>query len=930
MKKHISNKSKKPLALLLAALLVVAMIPLTMGAGDLADQADQADRYTQVAGLEKWVPGGNVGENGEISADEWVVVNKLVTARPSADTWDVKLTVNTRASLVANPIQVALVLDYSGSMTSGSTRLDNLKTAVAGSGGLLDQLKALGNVYISITKFNQDFDYIQQAMVKVDDSNLADLKGKINNDNDTFDATNIAAGITGGAATFTNITDEKVMILMTDGEANTITNSDGTYTTGTNAASVTNANNAAIAAATAADVTIHTVGFDITGGAVTLLQTIASNNGGTYRAVSNAGDAADVADALADAFYEIVRLESAMIVDPIADGFEVVGGAGGIIVKVDGSPNGTISYYGDTVYWIADNGELEAESEVVLTYTVKLKSIPNPATAPDNDGIFNNQPTNDGADFLYRYANDPDNRSRHLAFPEPTVRYETGKLITYESYRKLDAWGIPTSEFTVPVQVEASKNVITDFIINGEQVGVDNVVTMDKARTHNLIDTGYLNTDTGVDFSNTDGSDLLVTNLGGDGEEFDAALPTGLHEVLFRYERDPNNTEDPDPDPGLPTWDAYKAIKLGGSASSVQAGVTFNFVIIAVPSDPHQGTVPTDTGAEATPTTIEDLRAMAAAADSNGDGNGFFIAAKGSYTTKGNETAGAQNVFHMKFRMDFAEKFRGFQGMAYLIELKGNAQYWEYDDRILAGWVSYKGDEVEFIRQIYDENSNEGWTEKTNSDNESDYIAVFENRYAPQQTYNPPSGTDYGTLTVTKAFAGVTNVPDNWSATITVTGPGNYSRSQTITGANRTVSFTGLEPGSYTVTETNPGGIAGYTLESVTGEGAYSVSRGRTTQVTITNGYSQVPLSGPPGGGGNNNNPGDGDDTELPPDDVPLTGFPPTEIVEEDVPLGDMPRTSIDNTIALWFLGICLSIMAVSGIQRLINRTKATTGRRRR
>lgn len=911
---HVGKKSKKPLALLLAALLVVVLVPLTLGAGGAAGV------YTQVKGLENWAPGGNVGENGEISANEWVVINKMVTARPTASTWDVKLTIDSRATLVAKPLQVALVLDYSGSMVNESTRLDDLKTAVAGDGGLLDQLKALGNVYISITKFNQDYSYIQHDMVKVDESNLADLKSKIDIDGSTFDATNIAAGIKGGAATFTNITDEKVMVLMTDGEANTITNTDGSYFTGTNQESVDIANAAAIAAAGATGATIHTVGFDITGGAVILLQTIASQNGGTYRAASSSA----IASALASAFYEIIKIESAMIVDPIAVGFEVVGGAEGIVATVDGKVNGSISYIGDTVYWIADNGELKADSAVVLTYTIKLKSVPDPSTALDKDGIFNNQKTNDGAEFRYRYHNDVNNVPRKMLFPEPTVRYETGKLITYESFEKLNAWGSPTGEFTSPALVEASKNVITDFKINGVQIGVDNVVTMNKAREHNLIGTGYLSTPTGVVFSNTDGSPLAVTNLGGDNEKFDAALPTGLHEVLFRY------TTEPD----FPTWDAYKAITLGGSASSAQSGVTFNYVIIAVPY-----TEETNTGTDVEPAqvTIEDLRGMATAAGESGEGNGFFIVARGSYTTKGNEAAGAQNAFSMRFRRDLADKLDGFEGAFYLIELKGNAQYWDYDNRILTGWVYREGDEVSFNRQVNDESSTEGWTEKT-INSQIEYLAVFTNRYAPPQPDNPPPNPSYGTLTVTKAFAGVTSVPDTWSATITVTGPGNYSRSQTITGANRTVRFTGLDPGSYTVTETNPSAIVNYTLESVTGEGAYSVSRGATTQVTITNRYSQTPPGTPPDDGGGNNNPGGnnpggnnpGDDTTLPPDDVPLSNSPPTDLVDDNVPLGDMPQTSIDNSISLWFIGICLSVLALGGVQRLINRSKATTNRRSR
>ena len=184
-------------------------------------------------------------------------------------------------------------------------------------------------------------------------------------------------------------------------------------------------------------------------------------------------------------------------------------------------------------------------------------------------------------------------------------------------------------------------------------------------------------------------------------------------------------------------------------------------------------------------------------------------------------------------------------------------------------------------------------------------IVRFENIYSYEQRE-----PEYGRLTVTKAF-NVSYIPNSWSAVITVSGPGGYYQTRTITGSNRTVSFDGLEPGVYSVNEVAPGGVANMIFLSVAGEGDYDVTRGGTTQVTITNYYEE-----------------EEEDEEEPPeeqifeDEVPLGDFPPDlEIEDPPPPLGDMPRTGIRDTSGIWMLAMCAAMLGVGAFIRVVKKT---------
>lgn len=160
-------------------------------------------------------------------------------------------------------------------------------------------------------------------------------------------------------------------------------------------------------------------------------------------------------------------------------------------------------------------------------------------------------------------------------------------------------------------------------------------------------------------------------------------------------------------------------------------------------------------------------------------------------------------------------------------------------------------------------------------------------------------GPDPGSIVVTKAF-NISDIPGNWSATISVTGPNGYNQSRTITSANLRATFDNLAAGDYMVVETDPSGIPNYTLVSVAGEGSYSVADGRTTSVTITNNYDS-------------DEPPVFNEEVLGDEDTPLSFFESEDeevVFDEEVPLGDMPQTGVQDTMWLWVIVLCAGLLA--------------------
>ena len=181
---------------------------------------------------------------------------------------------------------------------------------------------------------------------------------------------------------------------------------------------------------------------------------------------------------------------------------------------------------------------------------------------------------------------------------------------------------------------------------------------------------------------------------------------------------------------------------------------------------------------------------------------------------------------------------------------------------------------------------------------------------------NIPIDPQYGTLVVEKVFNGITNVPDDWSATLTVTGgPDNISETRTITSANRSFTFSGLRAGSYTVTETNAQGIPNYTFTGVdiTNNGICAVSANRTTNVTITNAYEETRIPQQPEP--------PAEELAIEEIETPLGEFEPEEEIEEVAPpLSDMPQTGIEDTIGMWIFALCIAVLGAGALTVVVTR----------
>ena len=241
-----------------------------------------------------------------------------------------------------------------------------------------------------------------------------------------------------------------------------------------------------------------------------------------------------------------------------------------------------------------------------------------------------------------------------------------------------------------------------------------------------------------------------------------------------------------------------------------------------------------------------------------------------------------------------------FSGKVTISEIDEGLNYWTYDHHSYE--LVYSDGKFVSAERYLD-------GELVNEYNEESKEIIFENSYYEPPTTTTTTNPQYGSLEIVKLINGAT-APDGYTATFTVSGPGGYSNTFTLNGAG-TRTLTGLNPGSYTVTETSASEIAGYTW-TVSGSGqSVSVAVNQTSSVTITNTYTAPPPpiteTTPP--------------VEIAPPEVPLGDAPPVEQVEEiveieniDTPLGELPQTdglsySLSQFLALF--GIWVFVLGV-------------------
>ena len=262
---------------------------------------------------------------------------------------------------------------------------------------------------------------------------------------------------------------------------------------------------------------------------------------------------------------------------------------------------------------------------------------------------------------------------------------------------------------------------------------------------------------------------------------------------------------------------------------------------------------------------------------------------------------------NFKVPVDFTKgDYANWNGVVVISEQDSKAARWTYDKRV----YEFSFEDGILVGTVVKANPNsEGIA---NSENPVG-LASFYNTYTTQ------GGGDYGALVVTKQFTGVSSIPDNWNATLTVTGPSGYSQTRTITSNERTFAFERLDPGTYTIAETNASGITGYTFVGVSGTGAYSVVRDQTTYATIVNAYDRPGTPPPP--------PVELDDPNvplaaLPPEDEDLLMYEEEEFTDE-VPLSEMPQTGISGSTAPWLFGLgAASLFGLGAAGLLINDLK--------
>jgi len=526
MKKLMKGKRKRRVIVtLMAVALVAAFFPAAFATTNAGGE------YPPVEGLEDWQNGESVYDGSSAT------ITKEVLARSSADTWDIEMTIIPDAAIQTQPIEIALVLDYSGSMNA--TKIRALQNAVK---EFLDGVAAVsnGNVSVSIVKFNRWADVVK-AMTPVTDLNVNELKTIIDSMGSVGNGfTNIEDALAKGLSTFTGAENvAKNLILFTDGvaTADSTGHADGTGDNGTGSNPSVKYSEAAeaVAANGGNDITYYAIAFQITdpaaaSQAVATLNVIAGSGTGRGQVFG-----ADSGIELSDVFDQIKQLVVAMVSDRIPAIFDITStfAGGNVKIEVIDSANPANNYTdyinaGSTIEWSPLFGELSASQKVVINYSLTLKSIPG---APY---VYDNVDTNMDAKLVYAVNNE---LQAELRFPEPNVRYETGivivNLVENGTNNPLDDLA-PGFEYR-------SKPVITDFVnADGEQIANDNEAAIIRApwSFRNADDTGtyiLIGVEDELD-TFTDFMDYLDT----DEQFFLAGLPMGESFVKYIYELVPD------------------------------------------------------------------------------------------------------------------------------------------------------------------------------------------------------------------------------------------------------------------------------------------------------------------------------------------------------------------------------------------------------
>ena len=381
-------KTKRLLAVLLAAALVICAIPLT-SAAVVAYNLTPAD----------------------VSAESGNLTLSKTAVRTAADEWQVTMKVKTgNISVNTQPIEVAFVLDVSGSMDWDVSINDNsrrIKVATDAANSLLGSLETTFGTSLTIHLFKFSSTASSQSGTRY--PTYITPGG----------STNLIAGFNLAKNSFTITGSKRYIIVLTDGDPNEKPNPSGE---GNN---VYFPFNSAAAFKTAGG-TVYTIAFaaNILG-----LTQIASDNG-TYTASDFTGLTAAM-----NSIASQLQLVGA-VYDPIGTNLTVNGTA-----SVTGAlpAAATVKNSGALIEWTPTGGALAANSTITISYNVKLD-----ASAISNYlGQDSAVPLNGAAVLNYQVTGAA---MKSLAFPLPGDMIDVGKLdVDYKITGSTDdAPGAPT------------------------------------------------------------------------------------------------------------------------------------------------------------------------------------------------------------------------------------------------------------------------------------------------------------------------------------------------------------------------------------------------------------------------------------------------------------------------------------------------------
>ena len=417
-------------ALVLALVLLLTLSPVLVS----ADHTASAD-----TSVENWAPAPvtipNV-TNGFLFSE--------ITGRPAPDTWSILQGFGAPSAILGKPIEIALVLDLSGSMDEDSLDKNNTtdkkyNIVSDAAATLLNELYALSNhasgdlqISISFTTFSDNA--YSQSMQGIAS---ASANGAITaadfftyhytRTGNLWGLTNIGEAFRVARGTFSaGNASEKYLILLTDGLPTTFSDSTGDPLASADAEAATTKNQG---------ITVFTVAAytaDVTPGQ----QQYAEDNMARF-ASPGCAYIANNAAAIIAAFTGIKDdvTSSAEISVTFPANFKGPTAAAAITVSHNNVPlassnplYGTLKVdpNGAGFTW-TPSASAQPPYNFSLAYDISLRSIP----APGANGIFKLVPPHASSVFLYRpYATST--QATSLSFPQPTLTYETGALAVSE------------------------------------------------------------------------------------------------------------------------------------------------------------------------------------------------------------------------------------------------------------------------------------------------------------------------------------------------------------------------------------------------------------------------------------------------------------------------------------------------------------------